>query len=511
LLTDGDPLVNTLSWSAAHLYRRELEHDDERLLDTLRYLTGERRIPLDELPYYLRRAWPLAVTNRVHLARFGLPDLIVLLQIEAPDAMRRIRQRGRPLQGHETAAFLTELAGGYERVCRVIEDRCDVPVIRIAVDRTSQAEAARIVADAILERIAVQDAQDTSDIAREGIDVIATTISGSLGDQRKVDRIGPEFRSQTTRPVRVHIARSHVQARALAKDVVSRGGRIVVSAGGAGTFNAVLEGCHLDDGMPAGLRLAFLRKGSADLIGKTLGVPDGLADAVAAICDGIEMERCVTCDVLAIEARDSTGASQVRHLVGFGGLGVFGEVPRFTEARFVKFYKGILGSLFGDYGPFYVGLALAAAWWIIQRGLGRVAPIVLELDGDALGPLILGSVIIVNGDLGPAFPLGRGLRFSSGTFRVVALRDVGLRGAVGQAQAARSGHVLDDPTRYACDVRDVSDFVARPLGDPRAYRINVDGLGMSGFGTMRVRVTGSVSLVAGPDVSDQLVDHAASP
>ena len=42
------------------------------------------------------------------------------------------------------------------------------------------------------------------EVGAEVIDVIATTISGSLADQRKVGRIGPAFRARTRRPVRVH-------------------------------------------------------------------------------------------------------------------------------------------------------------------------------------------------------------------------------------------------------------------------------------------------------------------
>jgi diacylglycerol kinase family enzyme len=73
--------------------------------------------------------------------------------------------------------------------------------------------------------------------------------------------------------VRVHVASSHAEAQAMTSAIVSGGGRTVVSAGGAGTFNAVLEGAHAGGAVPPDLRLAFLRKGSADLIGKAMGMP----------------------------------------------------------------------------------------------------------------------------------------------------------------------------------------------------------------------------------------------
>ena len=56
-------------------------------------------------------------------------------------------------------------------------------------------------------------------------------------------------------------------------------------------------------------------------------------------------------DVIAVDTQDPSGERHTRHMVGFGGLGIFGAVPRFTEARWIKYYKGIIGSIAGDYGP----------------------------------------------------------------------------------------------------------------------------------------------------------------
>jgi len=506
ILTDGDPLVNTIAWSISRLYRDELASDDERILDAMHYLAGARPIPLREMPYYLRHAWQLAAVNRLHLARFRFPDLVVLLLIDGSAAMERIRRRGAPLQLHESVSALAGLGAGYERVCRLLEARCDVSVIRVPVERTSKDEVARIVADSILSRVPVPTEAILGDPTSEAIEVVATTMSGSLRDQRKIGRIGPEFRAVTRRPVRVHEAGSHLVARTLAEDIVARGGRIIVSAGGAGTFNAVLEGCHLDGTVPADLRLAFLRKGSADLIGKVLQVPDDLPSAVAAIADGIEHDRCVRADVLVVEALDADGSLQRRHLVGFGGLGIFGDVPRFTESRWIKLYKGVLSTLLGDYGPFFVGLALATVWWYGRRLRGRVPAMILEFDGEAMAPTVWSTIIVVSGDLGKPFPPGRGMSFSSGTFRVVAMRDVGLRRGLGQLMAARSGRILDESERYACLVKEAEIFVAQPLGAPTRQpsdlpvMVNIDGLQMAARGEVRFSLAGRVDLIAGPGV-----------
>ena len=505
LLTDGDPLVNTVAWSSGRLYRAELQGDEERMLDVLRYLAGDRTIPLREMPYYLRHAPQLAAVNRLHLARFRFPDLVIHLELDGATAMERIRRRGRALQAHESEAALDELEAGYERVCRLLEARCGVDVVRVPCVQTPRGQVASIVADAVLERLPEPEGVSPGDPDAEPIEVVATTMSGSLRDQRKVGRIGPELRRVTRRPVHVHEADSHLGAQALTRDIVARGARLIVSAGGAGTFNAVLEGCHQADVIPDGLRLAFLRKGSADLIGKVLRIPDDLPRAAAAICDGIEHDRRVPADVIAVEATGPDGRPQRRHLVGFGGLGVFGEVPRFTESRAVKLYKGILSTLFGDYGPFYVGLGLATAWWFTQRFRGRVPAMALELDGESTGPARWVTVIVANGDLGPAFPIGRGQPLASGAFRVVAIRDAGFRRGLRQLMAARSGRILEAPERYACLVRDVRTLRARPCaGTSRqstedASMVNVDGLRMASRGAVRFSVSGQVELIAGPE------------
>jgi diacylglycerol kinase family enzyme/thymidylate kinase len=498
LVTDGDPLVNIASWAAARFYREELAEGDNQFLDVLHYMAGDRRIPPDELPRYLRRAWQLVLLNEFGLARFHFPDRVFLLQIDPATAIDRIRARGRTLQSHENEEFLAELANAYARVCSILEDHCEVGVTRIRVDQLGHDETVQTVVDTVREEVVRRhDPTTAGEYNPDSIEIIATTMSGSLRDQRKVGSIEREFRSRTSRQARVHLASSHREAAAVTHDIVAQGGRTLVSAGGAGTFNAVLEGSHLNGDIPSDLRLAFLRKGSADLIGKTLHIPDDLPEAVEVIVDGIERNRCIDADILTVEATEPDGATQQRHMVGFGGLGAFGEVPRFTETRVTKLYKGILGSLFGDLGPFYVGLTLAVVWWWLRNLFGRIPSVQLTLDEEPLPPERWGAVMVLNGDLGKDFPLGRGLSMSSGSFRVVALRYRGLRTVIRQFAACRTAAVLDDPDAHAAVVADVHSLVARPTRPSPRYMVNVDGLRMMTKGTVRVSVSGRVRLVEG--------------
>ncbi|MGB5932115.1 MAG: hypothetical protein WBH57_03485, partial [Anaerolineae bacterium] len=217
ILTDGQPLVNSAAWSVAHFYKEELLGDDEELYQALRYLAGEETIPLSELPYYLRRAWQLALLNLLRLSRFRFPDLIFLLDLDPAVAMARIRARGKPLQVHETEALLGELGRGYARVCDLFQERRGIPVMRIRVDQVSLEEAVQTVADGVLEHVLAGPNIGTTDQPQsDTIEVIATTMSGSIQDQRNVQRIGPEFQSRTSRRVCVHLVDSHAEAQAIA-------------------------------------------------------------------------------------------------------------------------------------------------------------------------------------------------------------------------------------------------------------------------------------------------------
>lgn len=231
-----------------------------------------------------------------------------------------------------------------------------------------------------------------------------------------------------------------------------------------------------------------------------LRIPDDVGAAAAAIVDGLEHDRCVAADVITVESGDPGGQPDVRHLVGFGGLGIFGAVPIFTEARWVKLYKGVLGTLFGDYGPFYVGLSLATAWWYLQRARGRVPELRLELDGDTLPVQRWAAVIVVGGDLGRAFPLGRGSVFGNGVFRVVGLSDRGLVRSLRQLAAARSGAILETPERYATLVRDVRELSVHTAAARRSgsHPANIDGLALQAGEHIRFTISDRIQLVAGP-------------
>ena len=327
----------------------------------------------------------------------------------------------------------------------------------------------------------------------DSVDVIATTISGSIRDWAKVEKIVPLFRELGRNDVSLHVADTHREARALTRRQIATGTRIVISAGGSGTFNSVLEGC-IDSGVSLSeITMGFLRKGSADLIGKALGMPDEIRRAVEVFVDSLARQRTVACDV--IEATGSRPEEGVRHFVGYGGAEIFGRVPHYTENRFVKFYKGFLSQLFGDLGPFLVGGSLSALEKML-RGVGRKRVVWnITVDGETSATSSYQAMIIVNGDLGPDLPFAKSVPLGSGDFHLFALRDIGMHRLPGQFRHAWDASALDRPERWGLEHYRVESRLRLEPRTERAFPINVDGSTMRCTRWADFRIVDRINLI----------------
>lgn len=330
-------------------------------------------------------------------------------------------------------------------------------------------------------------------MADERVDVIATSISGSIRDWRKVERIVPLFAARGMTDVRLRVTDSHREARAVTAAVLREGARLPISAGGSGTFNAVLEGC-LDSGVPLReLRLGFLRKGSADLIGKVLGMPDEIDAAVDVFVTSIREGRTAPCDVLRAES--AAGEAPPRHFVGYGGAEIFGRIPHYTENRFIKWYKGVLGQIFGDLGPFTTGMTLASLEKIAKRPFRRPRAWRLVVDGRPAAEGRYHAFILVNGYLGPELPWSRD-PLGSGRFHLFALRDRGLARLPAQAWHARRADIQADPERWGLESYAVTERLELAPGDEEPFPLNVDGSTLVCRGAARVSRVDSIRLIS---------------
>jgi diacylglycerol kinase family enzyme len=305
------------------------------------------------------------------------------------------------------------------------------------------------------------------------IDVIATTISGSIKDWGKINRIEELFRENGEEDVEVFAVDSHRAAREKAAELVRSGNMIIISAGGSGTFNSIMEGCF-DAGVDLGdVRLGFLRKGSADLIGKTLGMPDEIEAAIQVFVESIREGKAVPCDVIL--AQSGAAGATPRRFVGYGGAEIFGRIPYFTENRFMKYYKGILSQCFGDLGPFFVGTQLAVMSKFLKT-IGRKKMLwEIEVDGQVLSHGAYQAMVIVNGDLGKDLPFARSVPLGSGDFHLFAIRDLGFLRLFSQMRKAWNASILDDAERWGFESFCIKErLVLKPDRDD-LFPVNVDG------------------------------------
>jgi len=326
------------------------------------------------------------------------------------------------------------------------------------------------------------------------IDVIATTISGSITDWKKVERIVPLFAEHGCQDVRLHTVDSHAAAREAARVALGEGGRIPLSAGGSGTFRAVLEGC-IDSGVSLSeIRLGFLRKGSADLIGKVLKMPDEIESGIRVFAESIRADRHLAADVLRAGSGDSEETP--RHFIGYGGAELFGRIPYYTENRFTKYYKGILSQFFGDLGPFTTGMTLAIIERLVKSPFRRNARWRILADGQPMGEGAFQAIVIVNGYLGPDMPFSD-RPLGSGEFYGFGLRDIGIGKLPAQAKHARNGTIMNDPERWGFTSIVASERLELIPDHDRPFPVNVDGGTFMARRSMLFERTGRIPLLAG--------------
>jgi len=325
------------------------------------------------------------------------------------------------------------------------------------------------------------------------IDIIATTISGSVADWKKVERIVPLFAEHGYSDVRLHEVDSHAAARAAACVALGAGGRIPISAGGSGTFRAVLEGCIDSDIELADVRLGFLRKGSADLIGKVLDMPDEIESAIQVFADSITADRYLPADILRASS-ESSGEDPL-HFIGYGGAELFGRIPHYTENRYTKYYKGILSQFFGDLGPFMTGTALALMERLLKAPFRRKTRWRIMADGRLAAEDAFQAIILVNGYLGTDLPYSD-QPLDSGEFYCFGVRNLGASKLLPQIKHARDGSIMDDPERWGLVPIVAKDRLELIPNHGKPFPVNVDGGTFMAQETMLIERIGKIPLIA---------------
>lgn len=326
------------------------------------------------------------------------------------------------------------------------------------------------------------------------IEVIATTISGSIKDWGKVHKIVPLFKKHGREDVTLHAVDSHAEAKKLTHELIMKRRRTIISAGGSGTFNRVLEGCIESNVGLRNITLGFLRKGSADLIGKTLGMPDDIERAVEVFVVSLAEKRIVKCDV--IRAVSGEKGARPRHFVGYGGAEIFGRIPHYTENRFIKYYKGILGQLFGDLGPFFVGALLSILEKTIKRMGRKKTTWSITVDGKEVSQGYYQAMIIVNGDLGSDLPFAKSVPLGSGDFYLFTIRDLGLLSLPRQFKHAWDSSITDQPELWGFESYRIEKSLKIEPDNSRIFPINVDGSTMICKYSANFQIVDQINLIS---------------
>lgn len=129
-------------------------------------------------------------------------------------------------------------------------------------------------------------------------------------------------------------------ARELAREAVRKGHELVVSIGGDGTINEVVNGLHDADAL-SNATLGIISTGTGHDYIRTLGIPGAYPDA----CRLLTRPQKRTVDVGVVEFRNK-GNTEKRLFVNFSGIGLDAEVVRATTQN-VKKLKGTVSYLTG--------------------------------------------------------------------------------------------------------------------------------------------------------------------
>jgi diacylglycerol kinase family enzyme len=168
-------------------------------------------------------------------------------------------------------------------------------------------------------------------------------------------------RLATLARVEIALTRARGDATALARIGVGDGFDTVVALGGDGTVNEIVQALVGTD-----VRLAVVPAGSANVLARSIGLPNDPVRALARLVDDLRADRC---------GRIPLGRVNGRWFVCNAGFGLDAAIVRRVEAHAAR--KRALGQLA------FVG-AGAREW--ARRGRGTEVELVLG-DGTRIGPL----------------------------------------------------------------------------------------------------------------------------
>ncbi len=166
-------------------------------------------------------------------------------------------------------------------------------------------------------------------------------------------------------------------ARELAKSAAKKGYELVVSVGGDGTTNEVVNGLY-DAGNIAEIMLGIIGTGTGHDYIRTIGIPWAYQDA----CQCLKNPRKFAVDVGVVEYL-SSGQMEKRLFVNFAGLGFDAEIVKATTLR----YKELKST-----ASYLTGLLTALLFY-------KNKEVTLSVDGEVADRKVC-TILVSNGKYG---------------------------------------------------------------------------------------------------------------
>lgn len=236
----------------------------------------------------------------------------------------------------------------------------------------------------------------------------------------------------------------------LTREALKSGHERIISIGGDGTHNEVVNGFFEDESLVnPEASLAVIPAGTGSDFSKTLRLPRGV-DAIPYVVDGTYKRA----DVGRVKYTLPEGGQAVRYFINIADFGAGGEVVRRVNQT-SKFFGGFLSFLYGV-------LSTLATY--------RNPYVKLEIDGTQFSDRC-NNVIVANGQYyGGGMHVAPHARLDSRAFDVYVIGDVGKLEAVVNLPKIYRGHLLRraDKVRYFRASRISADSDERVL-------LNLDG------------------------------------
>lgn len=291
-------------------------------------------------------------------------------------------------------------------------------------------------------------------------DAVAAIVNPNAGGGRTRKRwsdIKRKLETALEREVRAYVTERPGHAAALARRALDDGASLVLAVGGDGTLNECVNGFLTSDDVAyrPDVALGLAPSGTGGDFRRTLGVPDGLDEAIVALASAAPRPI----DVGRLSFVDDAGEETQRAFVNIASFGLSGAVDRrVNSATWSKWFGGGFAYKFET--------LMAVLGWKDQM-------VRLVFDDGATRETAISTVAVANGRyFGSGMMIAPDAEPDDGLFDVVVVEGAGKGALMKDADAVYEGRHLENPL---VSVRRTRTLVAEPADASGPVLLDVDG------------------------------------